>query len=559
MKTQKTLTPPAESLKRLDYFLRSPGYILAVLLTAMLCYGYSVINITLSIDGLEGSRYIGEGQIMLAAGRFGMKLLAALLGYGYATPVYQPAANLIAVLLLVLASIQFCMLFRRIWGDRISLFGYGAFSCLLVSYPLINEIWEYTGANVSVCAGYFLSAAGASLLYDLLHTPGLSARGKTRRFFLATLGLLVVVSAYESLAFVYVFTVFALLSMQQLAGERLSVKQTFHRGLVYAAALAVAVALRLIIHRSLLVMLNLSPQTGGATKVYWTNGSFWDVFTDLVKDCILYYGMRACFYLPILELVLAIVLFLCLLVAAVLRLRRPALALTGFGMLLSLVLLSVVQGIYSPYRTCQVFAVMVAVTGMAVYEVVRHWDRGRLLTRLCGCLLALLCLHQSTYLSHLLVLDHQRSEEEAVVIRTIGTDLQRDFSTDKPVIMVGEYSLSQGIVDQVTAKAEDNPFYEWFQTQTRWENDSTIKYVDTNVNSVINWATTAFAEHNSIGSSMQKLFQYYGFDLLFEVDPLIRQEALDYAAKTYIPAFPKDGYIVERPEYILVNLSTEEN
>lgn len=87
---------------------------------------------------------------MLAAGRFGMKLLAAALGYGYSTPVYQSSANFLAASFLVLAALQFCMLFRRIWKDKISMFGYGVFSCLLISYPLINEIWEYTGANVCV-------------------------------------------------------------------------------------------------------------------------------------------------------------------------------------------------------------------------------------------------------------------------------------------------------------------------------------------------------------------------------------------------------------------------
>lgn len=546
----------AEYRQRLEYFLHNRYYMASVLFTAVICYGYSVVNTTISIDGLEGSRYIGEGQIMLAAGRFGMKLLAAALGYGYSTPVYQSCANFLAASFLVLAALQFCMLFRRIWKDKISMFGYGVFSCLLISYPLINEIWEYTGANVCVTVGYFLSAVAVSLLYDVIQEPDFSNNGKFIRVFLTVLALLVIASSYESLIIVYVFTVFTVLSMQQLSGEILSVGKTIRRGLCYAMPLAVAVVLRLIIHRFLLTALDLTPQTGGATTIRWSLLPFDVVLKDLIKNCILYYGARACLYFPILELVVSVGVFALMFGIAVFRVRRPALALTGAGMLLSMFLLSILQGYYSPYRTCQVFSVLVALMGMTVYEWIRCRKQGEILTVLCGAALVLLCLHQATYLNHLLVLDHQRSQEEANVIRTIGMDLERGFPDDKPIILTGNYTISQGIQDQVTAKTEEHPLYAWFQAKTGWETDSTIKYVDTNVNSVINWAATAFSEIGSLGSSAQKLFRYYGFDLLFEVSPELRQEALAYAEEANVPAFPQDGYIVETPEYILVNLST---
>ena len=528
----------------------------SVLFIAVICYGYSVVNTTVSIDGLEGNRYIGEGQIMLAAGRFGMKLLAAVLGYGYSTPVYQSCANFLAASFLVLAALQFCMLFRRIWKDKISMFGYGVFSCLFISYPLINEIWEYTGANVCVTVGCFLSAAAVSLLYDVMQEPDFSNNRKFTRAFLAVLALLVIASSYESLIVVYVFTVFTVLSMQQLSGEILSVGKTIRRGLCYAMPLAVAVVLRVVVYRFLLIVLDLTAQAGGATAIRWTLLPFDVVLKDLIKNCILYYGVRACLYFPVLELVVSVVVFAFLFAVAIFRVRRPALALTGVGMLLSLVLLSILQGYYSPYRTCQVFSVMVALMGMTAYECISRRYQGKRLTSLCGAALALLCLHQATYLNHLLVLDHQRSQEEANVIRTIGMDLERGFPDDKPIILTGNYTISQGIQDQVTAKTEEHPLYAWFQAKTGWETDSTIKYVDTNVNSVINWAATAFSEIGSLGSSAQKLFRYYGFDLLFEVSPELRQEALAYAEEANVPAFPQDGYIVETPEYILVNLST---
>ena len=80
-----------------------------------------------------------------------MNLWAAVLGYGRAEPSYAFGIDLLAALLLALAAVSFCALLRKAAQDRISMFGYGLFACLFVSYPLMNEIWEYSGANVCVC------------------------------------------------------------------------------------------------------------------------------------------------------------------------------------------------------------------------------------------------------------------------------------------------------------------------------------------------------------------------------------------------------------------------
>ena len=60
-------------------------------------------------------------------------------------------------------------------------------------------------------------------------------------------------------------------------------------------------------------------------------------------------------------------------------------------------------------------------------------------------LAVLLCLHQAMYLNHLLAVDYQRSEQEAAVVRTLGTELVRDYGTDKPVVLVGRYTLGENI------------------------------------------------------------------------------------------------------------------
>ena len=135
------------------YFLKNAKFRAALGLTLLLSYGYAIATTRVSIDSLEGDRYIGTGGVMLSTGRFGMNLWAAVLGYGRAEPSYAFGIDLLAALLLALAAVSFCALLRKAAQDHISMFGYGLFACLFVSYPLMNEIWEYSGRCAESAVG----------------------------------------------------------------------------------------------------------------------------------------------------------------------------------------------------------------------------------------------------------------------------------------------------------------------------------------------------------------------------------------------------------------------
>ena len=71
------------------YFLKNAKFRAALGLTLLLSYGYAIATTRVSIDSLEGDRYIGTGGVMLSTGRFGMNLWAAVLGYSRAEPCYD--------------------------------------------------------------------------------------------------------------------------------------------------------------------------------------------------------------------------------------------------------------------------------------------------------------------------------------------------------------------------------------------------------------------------------------------------------------------------------------
>lgn len=540
------------------HFFRHRGYTAAVLLTALCSFGTTFFQVTIGRDSLEGGRYIGDGHVMITTGRFGMNFWARFLGYGEAGPAYAPAINLLAALLLVLAAAAFCVLLRKICGDRISMFGYGLFSCLFISYPLINEIWEYAGANVCVSGGYLLDALALNCLYDLLHEPQLTRGQKLGRILTTLFGLTIVCSSYESLAAVFVLGVFAVLTLEQLfSTQKLPLNRVILHGCFYAAALAAGLVLRMVLQFLLPAVLQVSAAAGtvnGETELQWLAMPLREVLRWLVRNFIIYYGMRGCFYLPILEFAAALAVFLVLLAAVVFVRKRPGMLLTGAGMLLSLVLLALVQGTYSPYRTCQTFALFVALTALALYEVIRAKTHRAGLLWVVQALAVLLCLRQAVYLNHLLVLDHQRSEEEAAVVRSIGTELEQNYDTDKPVVITGIYTLSSSITQEVTANAADSALYRAFQQKTGWETEETIRFVDSNCNSVLSWAVGAFREEGTYGSAMEKLFAYYGFPLQLEHSATLHAQAMAYREANPMPAYPAQGSIVDCGTYILVNL-----
>ncbi|MCO7108506.1 glucosyltransferase domain-containing protein [Gemmiger formicilis] len=301
------------------YFLKNAKFRAALGLTLLLSYGYAIATTRVSIDSLEGDRYIGTGGVMLSTGRFGMNLWAAVLGYGRAEPSYAFGIDLLAALLLALAAVSFCALLRKAAQDRISMFGYGLFACLFVSYPLMNEIWEYSGANVCVCGGYLLDAAALNLLWDA-RQPGVPWRGRALRMGAAALCLMVVCSSYESLAAVYVLAVFALLTLEQLlAAERPRLAAVLTEGLWYAAALVGGLCLRVLVTSGIHLVLPPQAAANGATEILWAFYPFVYLAKLLVKSILINYALRGCFYLPIAELAVAALVFIVLVIALAVR------------------------------------------------------------------------------------------------------------------------------------------------------------------------------------------------------------------------------------------------
>lgn len=230
--------------QELNSFLKNKAYVGCLILISIISYGYAAVNTTVGIDDTRGDFYVGSGNIMIASGRFGMTLWSKIFGYCDKLIYHSFAIDLISVFLFLWAAVNFCILFRRITKNKISMLSCTIFSGILISYPLMNEIWEYTAANLCVCMGYLCVSAVLPLIWEQLHD-----KWSKSKIALCLILLTLVSATYESLLIVYIFMVFAILALQNLylKGREQQLGVMMRQGILYAAFLARSCVLRVVI------------------------------------------------------------------------------------------------------------------------------------------------------------------------------------------------------------------------------------------------------------------------------------------------------------------------
>ncbi len=539
-----------EYWKDLADFLKNRVFVVCLAILVVIAYGYAAMNTAISIDDMETDRYVGSGMEMLRAGRFGMWFWHVIQG-GYNTGVTM---DILAVLLMIAGAYSCCVLFKHASRDHISMPAFAVYILMTVTYPLVQEIWEFTGANVTVYGSILCATWTVALMYGQIHEGNWS---KPWRVLLAALLMMLVCASYESVVAVYIFLVCAVLSLQAVYGNEKenTLKEILRQGLLYAAVLVIGLILRLVVHRLILTALHLELGSNGRTAILWGTAPVTTIVKQLLLEWLRYYGLNGIIYYPIgLMQVSAVVLVLIGIVAC--RKHGAALLLPGAGMLLSLIALSLLQGTFTYYRACQVFGVLCGFVAMVLANKLSEKRKGvRIVAALlCGWLV----LFQATYINYFLELDVRRSQQEAETVKQIGMKLEKEFDLEKPVLFVGDYSLSQEITE-AGSLPEDSLRWQTYKAVGNWgyrlagQNSDDLKYrrilPQTNIKSVIQWSVEAFNQE-----PMKKLFAYYGYEIVGADYSGLKDEALVYAEETNMPAYPKEGYIEDVGEYIIVNL-----
>ena len=523
--------------------MRKPAFTLPLIGAVLLGYVYGATHVAIGIDDLAYNYYLNAGNYIVVGRLFGWVVLYLLRLLGWSIQ----GAEWASMAVLSVSAVAWCVLLKRASGDRLRFFAYPCFGCLFVTYPLIHEIWQFSGMNVMITFNYLWTALALTVLLSFV--DGKRAWWKIA---LAAFLMMMSVSQYESAAVVFITGTFMALLLRMLYGQKQArpVKKLVLEGLWFLAALALAVALEKVVTEGVLAAIGRQAQVFSSRQIAWTLDGAGATARVLFQRLITELGLLGLWYLPIGVLVCSV--GLCLPVGAYLIRQKKAAALLPLGgLMLSLVLLPLMQGVFTGYRTCQQFAPFCAFMLVLSANLMADAVPNQRVPALRAALLAGLSLWQGIALTKRSMLDYARYAQEAADIRGMAAVLEAECDLTKPVLFFGQYRIRDDILEQCTVSTEDR-LYKFFYNRLPWLPEEK-RLADMDVESVIDWSAVALEQG---GAFLVDVFHYLGYEDVQSGDLALYVRAREENGD--MPAWPEEGSVRELEEYIAVRIGPQE-
>lgn len=514
---------------------RKKAYYIPLLLSLLISYTFSVMNRTVSVDDAAQRLYYANDGFKIRGLRWGQFLINRL----FSTIDYTPFINrFFGVIFLFAAAVLLSALFSCLSRTEDHVWKYSLFSVIFVSYPLINEIWEY---HESLTVPFCFVIIAFALLYQLIN-----GKNGIKDILLIGAILSVVMSGYESLIFTYVTVVFAILLLNNREkNDRSWIKEGFN----YALPLFVALILKYLVGYVILFAAGLKFRQDGMNSINWISMGFSYSLKQLIFNA-WYYGIRSLSYLPIAEFDIAILIYFVLYISLCRKNRREILI--GLILFLSVFMLPVIQGAHYGYRMAQSVQFFVALVVFLLLDMTYDQKIRDLNVRYVLIpLLLLVGLRQSICLHELLALNNQRSENEAAIVRILGQKLYSECDLSKKVIFVGDYHLGDFIDSKITVNKDSfaGKIETYLRSEFGYDSEKyDIDIVSTDVNSFLTWSVDAFEGQKM----MKEYFSYFGFNI--DVLDSVSERELSGYLKVAQDHDMKPLEIREFDRYILVYL-----
>jgi len=474
-------------------------------LATLLGYGFTATHYSIGIDNTNMSYYL-DGGGMVAQGRLALPILDKIVMRMDMVPFWS---NTVGALLLYAAVVTWCYYLKCIGGNRVNQSALIVFGTLMISYPIINEIFIYLPYTFGMA--YFLCAVALILMHELWkHFDIIKAVGVV-----FVMGF--TVSLFESFASVFLLGLFMFMIVDVIFNddEQQTIKKYFRffvlgLGLLFIAVIAEAM-LNMIVRRSLGVYL----VSGSNNDIEWFQQNALNPVYTLMAGLFYRYFLASFWYYPIAALNVSGVIMAVILVVAAIKKKRPVLLLLLLGFMLSVASLALVKGHVIPYRACATFALVVAFTGLLLMLLIKKsW-----LNMAFSILMIILVLNQTRILNDWFVNDYNRYQKDKEIALNIAEDIEREFDCSKPVIFSGSIALAPQVR---MVSMNGYPFTNWGVTQGNWR-----------------------------GYDYHTFLYYHGHQ--FKIASQEQAREAQVVAQTMVQ-YPKSGYIADIGEYLVVNL-----
>ena len=535
--------------------LRKKEYCIAVVVTAVLSYGYLWTHSSMGVDDTCVAKYFADG-FAPTQGRWTLFLLNKVFHIAEYSPF---VIDVIGVAFLAAAAVIFCILFQRLSQGHLHPFACITFSCVFLSYPLIAEVYVYYLHN-GLSLAYMLSALALYVVF---------ARTGFKRLAAAGIMLAVAFSCYESLAMVYILGIFCCILLKYIKFGKIKTNETragcltfgqlIREILISCVPILIALVVRSLVSGAIMAILGEQGTIehsllSSLREIF--GGDFLGKIRDMATVFGRYYVVNALASFPIALYWCCVLVLLVFMAVQIVKNRNGMLALATLGVLISPWLLSLVEMTAEPYRTMQTLAVFCGFVLMLLVNAMFSAANRKVFRLAAIALLLIIVYNQIFLLNKWFYVDYLKYEEDVDRASKIAYDIEKYATLDKPVVFVGEVQES-GVVRTYAYLESDSAAFERISWAYRLLGMDEPEEYSTEQNlvwySIFDWGVDAFDEP---GTELIHFFRYHGYPLK-QADSLMQEQAAEIAEEMSV--WPKEGSILETEEYVIVKLGDEQS
>lgn len=548
-------------------FFNSKIYVIIVGLATACAYGFAVTHYSIGMDDTAIPLYFEEGLAPFV-GRWTLFVINKVIPVGDFAPWL---VELLSVLILMVSVTLWCVLWRRICEPlvKIPVWGYAFVAAVFISCPLISEVFVFYLHN-GVCLGYGVAALALLCLLDSLRA-GAGKKEIVWGTLFSALLLCISLGFYESFVIVYIMGAVMLFFLNRvLYGKKVDDTGYEKRFLPWAGRGAVVLAIAMLGRTAILSILKVIFRLDSMSVYNVQYRKFFgDVFTAdnelqmVLKRFFVKYYINALVYLPITVLVIAFAGIGIVAICFCIRKRDALLPLCFATLVILPVLMSILEGLATRYRSAQYVPVVGAFAILLLFILFYTHRVPKQIRALFVGLLCVLLFRQTVEMNKWFYVDYLKYQDTLRVMENIADDLRKEFDTSKPVIFRGAYKVPYEIASEAYIDFDTwqyraiccltNPFDEHIKEKYYAENTAAYVFAEMPVVSTLQWGVTAFD-----GTSQQLInfWRMHGFDGFSCVKDLaVIEEAENIRLKEQMPGYPQEGYIKEYNDYIIINMS----
>lgn len=532
-----------------DNVFKKPAFWMPLAFLTLVAFGFSTFNRTINWDDLLRDHYDGSGNISLS-GRWGMVAWVRLLGITDLSPFVD---RFTSVIFMFFTACALSCIFYHLSEEKERVLPYLILSSTFITYPLINEIWEYANCEIPLTGGLFLVTLAAWLMQH---------KGKDiSKILCASLLMVLPMSSYESSIFYYVALVFMILFYRLLRCDSMWTTMACIKELLrFFTPVVLAFLFRVLVSVSILCIYDLGYAPGGDSSIHWfEGGNIFNLLRFVGGMTFIKWGLASLIYFPIAVFVVCLLIYAAFVVVISSRKKQPIILLIGLCVVLALFSQTIIQGGYMPYRTAQTIPLFVSFVAFMVCEKATNWKLWKRNVAIV-CLLGL-CWHQAVYLNNLLSLNNLRSDNEMTILRDMGRRMVSDYDK-KPVVFVSSYSLGPWINERVKINRDTWNGKLYADVVEKFVSQDMIRHyhlIDKIVETNVGCTTEQYA-------ALKNYFAYCGYDIDV-VGPIEKPHTPEYlhkdlrllreATKIAKAEGMRPYQIKDAGDYLIVTLSNE--